>query len=305
MKKILITGATGFIGGHLVNYLSGSVKDLQLVLPVRKESPTLIQLPNTQVVNVGEINGQTDYQSLLTDVDVVIHCAANADALNPEDNLHDINVAGATRLAKSAIDAGVGHFIFLSSIKAKSPVDSKDSYGRSKAEAENQLKVLFASQFQNTSQILTILRPCMVYGKGGKGTFSSLTNAIKKNWPLPLGGINKNRRSLLYIDNLVSLIAHIIEQPTRGTFVVNNGDVISTTAMVKAIKQGTSSRSMLIPVPASAFKLVGKLTNKTSITDRLVGDMEVDLTTTIQQTGWQPQFNTFDSIIHFLSNDHD
>ena len=324
MRKILITGASGFIGGHLARYFNnadetdGNKDEVQLILPIRHSNAELEALTNAKVINVGDIDGNTDWDTLLKEdlhgVDTVIHCAGNAEALKTGQSFSDINVKGTVQLAKAALKAGIPHFIFLSSVKATAPVDENDAYGQSKAQAEQELKRLFAQSSLTQTEpvaspkfapVLTILRPCMVYGPGGKGTFMSLTNALKKQWPMPLGAIRHNRRSLLYIDNLISLISHLCNQPTSGTFVVSNGDTISTTQMVNTIKAGVKSKSLNVPVPASVFKLVGRITGKTAITDRLIGDMAFDIANTIQQTGWQPNINTQDSILYFLSQNHD
>lgn len=297
-NKILITGATGFIGSHLVRmYLSRTTIDSQgqnlLVLPVRDVEAAKAKLGESealQFVELKQISSNTDWQMLLEGVDVVIHCAANAQALgsdSSDDDFDEINTHAAIHLGRSAEAAGVSQFVFLSSIKAR---DAKDRYGRSKLLAEQGL------QLECNRMALTIVRPCMVYGPGGKGTFTALSKAMTKHFPLPLGGINNNRRSVLFVDNLVDFVQHVIVNRQPGVFEIANAEPISTTALAREIKQALDSRTWLIPVPATMIDWLGRVTGKQEVTERLTGDMLVDITSLQQVCNWRPKYTTVESI---------
>ena len=307
MKRILITGANGFVGSHVVNYFADLVDDYEVIaavrtLPLNTESPLLSPKlsPKLTLMAVGNLTDQTQWEQVLQDVDVVIHCAAIATALN-SDSLAEqnndftmVNTLATLHLARQAVEANVSQFVFMSSIKAET---ADDAYGKSKQAAEKGLQAI------DTDMVVSILRPSIVYGSGVKGNIASLTKVLKKNIPLPFGAITKNKRSFLSIDNLKSFIKHIIEHPLIGTFNVSDGQTISTTDLLKAMREGTSSKSILLPVPTSVFKFAGRLLNKQDVISRLVGDAEVDISHTLKNTDWKPTGNTAELITQYLKSE--
>lgn len=250
------------------------------------------------------INGHECYKEAFHNVKVVIHCAARAhimddDSDNPLDDFREVNTAGTINLARQAVDAGVKRFVFISSIKVNgeytlsgipfTPTDTRspeDFYGQSKSEAEEQLLELS----KNTGLEVVIIRPTLVYGPGVKANFASLLNLVSKGLPLPFGCITNNKRSLVSVKNLVDLIIICIDHPKAANqvFLVSDDHDVSTASMVKHMSKALGKSSRLLPVPLWCYRLVGKITGKTDVVDRLSGSLQVDITHTKETLGWVP-----------------
>jgi nucleoside-diphosphate-sugar epimerase len=300
MNNILVTGATGFIGGHLLPVLHK--KNLQITLAVRNDLPEKLN-PDYKVFNVGEIEENTDWTEALKEVDTVIHLAARAhqlndQAINPEAEFLRINCEGTEALVKQAIASGVKHFIFISSIGAmgtlseqilteKSPCHPDSPYGRSKLQAEQALIELC----QNSPMTWTILRPTLVYGIGNPGNMERLMKLVKTGFPLPLGSI-KNRKSFVYVGNLVDAIITCINHPNakNQTFIVSDGDDLSTTDLIRRLGKALRKSPLLLPVPAELLRLTTKLLGKADIGDRLLGSLQVDSSKIRQMLDWTPPY---------------
>lgn len=299
--RILITGVTGFLGGAVVRSLLPN-KQLNLLAAVR----SIVDLPEgVDVSEVGEINQKTDWSEFVKTPELIIHCAARVHVMNEKSNdplqaFRDVNVAGTLNLAKQAAAAGVKRFIFISSIKVNGEgtdinckytisdqVAPEDPYGISKHEAEQSLIELS----QETDMELVIIRPTLVYGPGVKGNFLNLLKLCKSGLPLPFGAI-QNARSMVYLENLVDLITTCIDHPnaTGQIFLASDGDDLSLTGLLDLIRKTMNKPALLIPVPSFLFKLVGKLTGKAAIVDRLVGNLQVDSGNAKTLLGWQAPY---------------
>ena len=300
MNNILVTGGTGFIGGHLLPVLHK--KNLQITLAVRNDLPEKLN-PDYKVFNVGEIEENTDWTEALKEVDTVIHLAARAhqlndQAINPEAEFLRINCEGTEALVKQAIASGVKHFIFISSIGAmgtlseqllteKSPCHPDSPYGRSKLQAEQALIELC----QDSPMTWTILRPTLVYGIGNPGNMERLMKLVKTGFPLPLGSI-KNRKSFVYFGNLVDAIITCINHPNakNQTFIVSDGDDLSTTDLIRRLGKALRKSPLLLPIPAELLRLTTKLLGKADIGDRLLGSLQVDSSKIRQMLDWTPPY---------------
>jgi nucleoside-diphosphate-sugar epimerase len=298
---ILITGATGFLGGAVVRSLLPN-KQLNLLAAVR----SIVDLPEgVDFSEVGEINQKTDWSELVKTPELIIHCAARVHVMNekstdPLQAFREVNVAGTLNFAKQAAAAGVKRFIFISSIKvngegtdinckyiASDQAAPEDPYGISKYEAEQSLIELS----QETDMELVIIRPTLVYGPGVKGNFLNLLKLCKSGLPLPFGAIH-NARSMVYLENLVDLITTCIDHPNAAgqIFLASDGDDLSLTGLLDLIRKAMNKPALLISVPSFLFKLVGKLTGKAAIVDRLVGNLQVDSGNAKALLGWQPPY---------------
>ncbi|MCO4822895.1 MAG: NAD-dependent epimerase/dehydratase family protein, partial [Flavobacteriaceae bacterium] len=239
-QRVIVTGATGFIGRALVETLFNN--NYQVIAAVRYETSFLPigveQLLYKNICSDSEIIGQAEQ------LDCVIHTAARVhimhdDSQEPLEAFRQVNVEGTLNLARQAAVKGVKRFIYISSIKVngettlpKKPFTAEDTnvpidpYGLSKYEAEKGLLKLS----QQTDMEVVIIRPPLVYGPGVKANFSAMLNLIKKGLPMPFGTID-NQRSLIALDNLVSFITHCISHPKAANeiFLISDGVDVSTT----------------------------------------------------------------------------
>ncbi len=311
MKSILITGATGFIASHLI--LKLIQQDWQISATIRNP---LHQLPPTvEPVTINNIDGTTNWDYALKDIDIVIHLAARAhilqdQATNPEAEFFKVNTEGTANLVKQAIQAGVKHFLFISSIGAmttlsdqplteNSPCQPDTPYGRSKLQAEQAL-ISLANQ---SSMTWTLLRPTLVYGPGNPGNMERLIQLVNRGLPLPFASV-KNRRSFVFVGNLVDAIATSLTHPkaTNQTFLVSDGQDVSTLQLIHKIAYNLGRPCNVLPVPPSLLKLAGYLGDtvqylskrpiplNTSTIDRLLGSLFIDSSHIQTTLNWQPPF---------------
>ena len=296
--SILVTGYSGFVGGHLLNNLD-SLDNINLL------GRSVPDKCNQHLK--ASISPNEDYSSILYDVSVVIHIAARAHIMNdtaidPLEEFRAVNTLGTLNLARQAVEAGVKRFIFLSTIKVngesttgKAPYTAhdqraaEDPYGISKSEAEQLLLELG----KQTDMEIVIIRPPLVYGKGVKANFASLMHFVGKGLPLPFRSIKNNKRSLVSVYNLVDLIKVCIEHPNAANqvFLASDDNDLSTAEMVALMARVQGKRNIALPVPVWCFKLAGKLFNKFDVIDRLTGSLQLDISHTKSTLGWTPPYS--------------
>jgi len=300
--KILVTGSTGFLGRVLVRYLL-PCKNYKLVLATRVGAKAV----PSEVIHhvVRDISQATCWNNALNGVDVIIHCAARAHVMveevaDPLEEYRKVNVYGTLKLARQAAGAGVKRFIFISSIKVngetttglmpylpEDKINPQDAYAISKAEAEDGLLKIA----QETGMEIVIIRPPLVYGPGVKANFLNLVNLAKTVLPLPFGTVH-NRRSLVYIDNLVDFIVKSIDHPAAENqiFLVSDGRDLTLRELVTLLRSAMGKSANLIPVPVFLFKLAGYVFRKQTLVDRLVGSLQVDSSKAKELLNWEPPF---------------
>lgn len=301
--KILLTGASGFVGKAT---LAVAKKKGVSVVPVFRslESASIFDYASANCAVIPSLLADTNWQGALLGVDVVIHCAARVHVLNdaevdPLATFRSVNLEGTLNLARQAALAGVKRFIFLSSIKVNgestqpgSPYGAtdlaapEDAYGISKAEAEAGLRHL---SFETGMEVVIIRSP-LIYGPGVKGNFSSLLRWVACGLPLPLGSVTTNRRSLVGLDNLVDLILTCVDHPKAAnqTLLVSDGEDLSTADLLRRIGKSLNRPARLIPVPVSILNIVSRLLGKSSIAQRLLGSLQVDISKTCTLLNWKP-----------------
>jgi nucleoside-diphosphate-sugar epimerase len=291
-----VTGANGFVGRAVVAHLT------QKGHRVRSLLRTCSQAAPDRVV-VGHIGANTAWSEALQGLDCVVHCAArvhvmNDAAVDPLAAFREVNRDGSLRLAQQAALAGVRRLLFLSTVKvhgestrpgqaatAADPVNPQDPYSVSKWEAEQALW----TEAARTGLEVVIVRPPLVYGPGVQANMERLRRMVARGLPLPLGGIT-NRRSLVSLDNLVDLIAVCAEHPQAPghTFLVSDGEDLSTPALVRAMARAMHRPARLLPIPPSWLRLAGHLTGRSAEIDRLMGSLQIDQAATRARLSWAP-----------------
>jgi nucleoside-diphosphate-sugar epimerase len=219
-------------------------------------------------------------------------------ASDPLAEFREINVAGTLNLARQAALHGVKRFIYISSIKVNgeqtaaghpfTPSDTPNPsgpYGISKFEAEDGLRQIA----EQTGMEAVIIRPVLVYGPGVKGNFLSMMRWLRNGIPLPLGAIH-NARSLVALDNLIDLIVSCLRHPAAAnqTFLVSDGEDLSTTELLKRTAAAMGINVRLIPVPAPIIQAGITLLGNRDIARRLCGSLQVDIGKTRELLNWTP-----------------
>jgi len=298
--KVLVTGASGFVGEAVVFKL----------LVDKKFRPIAAARGTTRLHGLCPVQPfdltHTKVLPALDGVQVVIHAAArvhvmNETAVDALAEFRKVNVEGTLSLAQRAAASGVKRFIFISSIKvngestlpgkpfkADDRPNPQDPYGVSKYEAEEGLKQLGRA----TGMEVVIIRPPLVYGPGVKANFLSMLNWLGRGIPLPLGAI-RNQRSLVSIGNLVSLIVTCIDHPAAANqiFLVSDGEDLSTTQLLRRLSKALGKPARLLPLSEWLLELAASVLGKQSVAQRICGSLQVDISKNSDLLGWTPPVN--------------
>ncbi|TBU74531.1 NAD-dependent epimerase/dehydratase family protein [Phytopseudomonas daroniae] len=301
-SHLLVTGATGFIGRHLVIALANSGK-YKVSATVRAD---VSDLPESVSIVKLQLGSAFDELSL-DGVDTVIHLAALAHEPSRNKKLDEyrlINVLAAAHLARRAGAAGVKRFIFLSSIgvngsssispfTANDVPSPEDHYSVSKYEAELELRSIASA----ANMELVVIRPPLVYGPNAPGNFSKLVAAIQRGFLLPFGGIH-NKRTLVSVYNLVDFISVCIEHPLAAneTFVIGDAEDISTCELLAKIGRFSGRPARLVFIPVSLLYAVATAIGKRRVAQKICGDLQVDTSKARDLLGWKPPLSLDDGL---------
>jgi nucleoside-diphosphate-sugar epimerase len=294
VTRILVTGASGFVGRALVTELANGGHSVRAAM----RQPADVFPRSVEVIAVSDLTRPVEWRTLLRDVETVVHLAGIAHA-GPEiaEQAYDrVNRLATAELANAARTSGVRHLIFMSSIRAQSGPASTgvlseadaprptDAYGRSKLAAEEAVRAAGVP--------FTILRPVLIYGEGVKGNFARLMDLARKPWPLPLG-LCRNRRSLLARRNLIDAIHLALASPAaKGeTYVVSDPAPLTLAEIVTALRAGEGRRAGLLPVPPPLIALGAAAFGRGDEWQRLGGKMMVD-PMKLLRAGWKPTLDT-------------
>ena len=298
--KVLVTGASGFVGRSLLCGLN----DLDRFFVVAASRTPVRSIHRSQTIfSIDKLDGVTQWRQGLKDVEVVVHLAARVHILkdkssHPLEAFRRVNLEGTLNLARQAAVSGVKRFIFISSIGVNGsqtpegcPFSESDqpvphnAYGVSKWEAEQGLRQIAA----DTGMAVVIIRPPSVYGWDAPGNFGLLMRAVQRGWPLPLGAVH-NQRSLVALDNLVDFIVTCITHPQAAnqTFLVSDGQDLSTSELVRGMAKAAGVPSRLLPVPVWALRAGATLLGKGDAVQRLCGNLQVDISKARNLLGWVP-----------------
>lgn len=306
--RVLVTGATGFVGKALVTRLVGD-RRMAVRAAVRRASSEVPAAAERMVA--GDLRPDADWFPSLAGVDAVVHLAARVhvmhdEAARPLEAFRYVNVAGTLNLARQAARAGARRFVFLSSVKVHgesgicsetATLAPKDPYGLSKYEAEIGLHQIGLE----TGLQIVIVRPPLVYGPGVKANFHALTRAVARGIPLPFGAV-RNQRSLVGLDNLVDFIVACIDNPAADeTFLVSDGEDLSTADLIRRLARAMGRPARLIPVPASLLMFGASLLGQRDVAQRLLGSLQVDISKARRVLGWTPPISVDEGLRRAVS----
>ena len=297
----LITGANGFVGQALCKRMVSN--GWQVRGTVHNRPLAVSRLVGTEAIEIPSIDSKTDWSKALVGVDTVVHLAARThvmreDSHDPLEAYRLINVAGTERLARSAGTSGVKRFIYLSSVKVigegkaepYTELDipaQEDPYGISKWEAEQVLHEIA----DRTGLEVVVLRPPLVYGPGVKANFLRLLDLIYRGIPLPLASVD-NRRSFIYLENLVDAIVTCINNPKAAgqTYLVSDGDNVSTPELIRRVAAALGRPARLFPFPPALMRLGGGVFGKSAAMERLLGSLTVDSSKIRRELQWKAPY---------------
>lgn len=299
-RRVLVTGANGFIGKALCDALPSNGCD---VVGVVRKTPEFDHPSAVKHLAMGNIDERTEWAAALSGVDSVVHLAARVHVMNdtvadPLAEFRRVNVALTLNLARQAAEDGVRRFVFVSSVKVngeKTAVGQPftvedverptDPYGISKLEAE---KALIALAGQSGMEVV-IVRPVLVYGPGVKANFQVMMHWLRKGVPLPFRSLD-NRRSLVAVDNLVDLLVTCLVHPAAAnqTFLVSDGEDLSVTELLQRTAATFGKPARLMPMPLFLLRMAGRISGTEHIIQRLCDTLQVDISKTRRLLDWTP-----------------
>ena len=302
MRRVVVTGAGGFVGGHVVDRFA---RDGWEVIAIARPGGSTPRFDRAVHVVQRDLTQSDALLDVLRAGDVLVHLAGRAHVMHerasdPLAAFRAANVAPTELLCDSATRARVARIVFVSSAKVfgegrerpytrADPIAPAEPYGRSKAEAERVVRTAAESAPFDA----TILRPPFVYGPGGKGNFPRLVSLarLSATVPLPLASI-ENRRSIIFVGNLADLILRVAKhsEPSRMLLPTDGHDV-STPELLRAIAAAAGSRARLVRCPPRLLRAAARLIARSAEMDRLTESLRLDSQHVNEELGWHPPYS--------------
>lgn len=302
LRRVVVTGANGFIGKHVCRLLVESGKEVTACIRAQADASLLAAIPGPlRIHRMSSGGGDSDLARIFSSVDGVIHLAGRAHVMHetsadPLDEFRKVNVGGTEILASIAAEQGVKRFIYMSSIKvngeatnghpfhADDPPGYSDSYGQSKWEAEERLRQIAAG----TTMQWVVVRPPLVYGPGVRGNFLTLLRSVFRGLPLPLGSLH-NRRSLVSVFNLSDFVCLLLDHPAAANsrFLVSDQHDLSTPELLRRMAEALHCPSRVLPCPKVALHMAAAVLGRRSVTQRLCSSLVVDIQKAADSLRWR------------------
>lgn len=278
--RVLLTGAGGFVGGHLRARLI-------------KNGIEVVDLPREWFTASGERSVEGWRWS---GCDAVVHLAAIIPRKNAadDDDVHRVNVEGTRRIAAAAAKAGIPRAIFLSTasvhgaggerpLTENDPIDPRNTYARSKALAED----AFWRALSNSDVSGVVLRPTPVFGRGGHGPVAMLAKLARVRVPLPLAMIG-GHRSIVSIDTVLEVIELSLTQLKAGAYLLADNEPLRAGDIVAAVRQGLNRSPMLFAFPERLLSMAAGMAGRAAQWDAMISPFIVCPDKIRRETGLQP-----------------
>ena len=308
---VLVTGASGFVGRHLVAELAASG---WCVRAVGGRRPVPAASANVVVMRGRGLGAQTDWSDALVGADAVVHLAGSAHGRDGGDpvRMQEVNEAGAMRLAECAAAAGVRRFVLVSSIGVHgnasrgapftedSPLRPEAAYATTKLAGE----VGARDALIESSCELVILRPPLVYGPAAPGNPARLLKWVRRGWPLPLASV-RNRRSFVSVLNLCAAIAVCLDDARAAgeTFLVADRETISTPELLSEIALRLGRPFRQLPCPPALLSFCAAFAGRREDMMRLASDLVVDASKLEACLGFEPPLSLAEGLDHWIGAD--
>lgn len=302
MMRIAVTGASGFVGGNVIETLVSAGHDVRAL--VRTQGTALA---GVEEVALGDFTLNPDWLTALQDQDVVVCLAARVhvmqeSAADPLEAFRKINVEATRQIAEAAVQAGVRRLVYMSSIKvngeatrpgapfhANDPAAPQDPYGVSKYEAEVMLRQIG----EESGLEIVIIRPPLVYGPGVGGNFLRLLKLAQSGLPLPFGSVS-NKRAMVAVENLADAVLTACSRDINGVtlLLVNDPESMSTSQLFRKLSEYLEKPARLLPFPSAVLAGVMASVGKKAEADRLLGSLDVEISSDPRGFEWVPPHST-------------
>lgn len=300
MSKILVTGASGFVGSKMCKLLLNQAFDVKGISRHTIHKGKII----------GDFHNIHDWTDIINDCKIILHFSAivhkkDKKFLSHSNKCNDKDYKSTIQLVKDADKLGVEKFIFLSSIGVNGKFNSRkintkteyNSYSKYTDSKKNiEMKLLEISK--KVEMEVIIIRSPLIYGRDAPGTFKILHKAITSNLPLPFGSLKTNKRSYISINNLLDFILFVIlrTENSTGIFLVSDNNDVSTSELVNLMKIKSKSKSIIINFPPVLLKLIFSIIGKKNWIYSTMMPLQIDCQETTNKLGWQPPYVLEDEI---------